>query len=432
MNNQAAQTMPAKFRKKPVVIDALQYTGRNQFEVMSFVDGRVKVDSEGLIIPTLEGQHIASPGDWIIRGVKGEFYPCKPDIFAMTYEPAAALSQTAGVAHLMTGVPDKDGREICAGDRIVYRNASQYTKEEYWNPEYIVEWKAPAFVLRHVGGGKDDSNASFAFNVAVRDHYWAIKLETIAAAPAASGGEAEGPLSLCEQLQQKCSQWGTYWRAPDAHGVILNQDQAMELLRDALGVEVEVSDWTPGAWSKLETWLGTYADSIPNEAYHELCAIQKLMNPKPQPPAGASVSERAREILSQAYRDAGFDKAAEWVLQVDLDNDLYVLDRAVIRALEQALTQQRGECVGTWQGNAAARGEPGGPVKWADGLTYSSIPDGTKLYTTPQPGAEALRELVQRWRDKSQLPPLPDAAYAQARVCARELESLMARGVPNG
>jgi hypothetical protein len=61
----------------------------------------------------------------------------------------------------------------------------------------------------------------------------------------------------------------------------------------------------------------------------------------PQPPSAASVSERAREILSQAYRDAGFDKAAEWVLQVDLDNELYVLDRAVIRALEQALTQQR-------------------------------------------------------------------------------------------
>ena len=38
-------------------------------------------------VPTLEGDHIASPGDWIIRGVKGELYPCKPDIFAMTYDP---------------------------------------------------------------------------------------------------------------------------------------------------------------------------------------------------------------------------------------------------------------------------------------------------------------------------------------------------------
>ena len=41
----------------------------------------------GLVIPTLEGDHLAEPGDWIIKGVKGEFYPCKPDIFAATYDP---------------------------------------------------------------------------------------------------------------------------------------------------------------------------------------------------------------------------------------------------------------------------------------------------------------------------------------------------------
>lgn len=43
-----------------------------------------------LVIPTLEGPHIASPGDWIIQGVQGEFYPCKPDIFEATYEPVEA------------------------------------------------------------------------------------------------------------------------------------------------------------------------------------------------------------------------------------------------------------------------------------------------------------------------------------------------------
>jgi hypothetical protein len=50
----------------------------------------VRHDSKGeyLLIDTLEGAHTASPGDWIIRGVKGEFYPCKPDIFTQTYEPA--------------------------------------------------------------------------------------------------------------------------------------------------------------------------------------------------------------------------------------------------------------------------------------------------------------------------------------------------------
>lgn len=83
-----------KFRKKPVVIDAVQFTGKNAFEVWSFM-GRVDLlDNPDLhstdhpVIQTLEGTLTASPGDWIIRGVKGEFYPCKPDIFEATYEPA--------------------------------------------------------------------------------------------------------------------------------------------------------------------------------------------------------------------------------------------------------------------------------------------------------------------------------------------------------
>lgn len=81
-----------KFRKKPVVIEAVQYTGAPLSEQtaaafaernlkMRIVDGVV-----ALVIPTLEGDMLAMPGDWIIRGVKGEIYPCKPDIFAATYE----------------------------------------------------------------------------------------------------------------------------------------------------------------------------------------------------------------------------------------------------------------------------------------------------------------------------------------------------------
>jgi hypothetical protein len=78
-----------KFHKRPVVIEAVQWTGENHEECWHFcppllneryVDGR-------LTISTLEGKMVALPGDWIIRGVKGEFYPCRPDIFAATYEP---------------------------------------------------------------------------------------------------------------------------------------------------------------------------------------------------------------------------------------------------------------------------------------------------------------------------------------------------------
>jgi len=83
------------FRKKPVVIEAIRYTGINErlhAELNEFVGCELEVrDHAGLlclVIPTLEGDHIATPGDWVIKGVKGECYPCKPDIFTATYEPA--------------------------------------------------------------------------------------------------------------------------------------------------------------------------------------------------------------------------------------------------------------------------------------------------------------------------------------------------------
>jgi hypothetical protein len=80
----------SKFRKKPVVIEAVHYDGSPAaYEaVCTFAPG-VHFEPAGdsrFIVPTLEGQHIASPGDWIIRGVKGELYPCKPDIFEATYD----------------------------------------------------------------------------------------------------------------------------------------------------------------------------------------------------------------------------------------------------------------------------------------------------------------------------------------------------------
>jgi hypothetical protein len=100
-----------KFRKKPVVIEAMQWDGSNTFAVTTFIEGKEPDlkhpmardawfdyventrDSGFLRIFTLEdgpggeAKHVASPGDWIIKGVQGEFYPCKPDIFAATYDP---------------------------------------------------------------------------------------------------------------------------------------------------------------------------------------------------------------------------------------------------------------------------------------------------------------------------------------------------------
>lgn len=105
-------TKPQQFRKKPVVIEAMQFDGTwgSALRVMRWGSGAYFVadgyehdlrsagelgGSTGnvlneamafLVIPTLEGDHRADRGDWIIRGVQGEFYPCKPDIFAATYE----------------------------------------------------------------------------------------------------------------------------------------------------------------------------------------------------------------------------------------------------------------------------------------------------------------------------------------------------------
>jgi len=75
----------AKFRKRPVVIEAVQFHG-NFDEIEKFVGGDAEFRSGELIVATLEGPLHASPKDWIIKGVNGEFYPCKPDIFEKTYE----------------------------------------------------------------------------------------------------------------------------------------------------------------------------------------------------------------------------------------------------------------------------------------------------------------------------------------------------------
>jgi hypothetical protein len=100
-----------KFRKKPVVIEAIQFTGgpKSATEVLNWVEtpqanhrlerellhapnGEISqlFSPEHIRIRTLEGDMMALVGDWIIKGVKGEFYPCKPDIFEATYEAVEA------------------------------------------------------------------------------------------------------------------------------------------------------------------------------------------------------------------------------------------------------------------------------------------------------------------------------------------------------
>lgn len=79
-----------KYVKKPVVVSAIQYDGDNGSYISAWSRGKVTVgegsDRPYLLIATLEGVMRTNPGDYIIRGVEGEFYPCKPSIFNGTYE----------------------------------------------------------------------------------------------------------------------------------------------------------------------------------------------------------------------------------------------------------------------------------------------------------------------------------------------------------
>lgn len=90
-----------KYRKKPVIIEAIQWNGNNLKEVMEFIGSEFKYDENSnyitykflynkytkkLAINTLEGTMEVAKGDYIIKGIKGEFYPCKPDIFEQTYD----------------------------------------------------------------------------------------------------------------------------------------------------------------------------------------------------------------------------------------------------------------------------------------------------------------------------------------------------------
>ncbi len=78
-----------RYRKKPVVVEAVQWALDNFSEIEEFMkdsERGLRMHGATIFIDTLEGTHAALPGDFIIKGVHGEFYPCKPDIFAKTYE----------------------------------------------------------------------------------------------------------------------------------------------------------------------------------------------------------------------------------------------------------------------------------------------------------------------------------------------------------
>lgn len=174
-----------KFRKKPVVIEAVQWNNLNRQEMFDFVGKELQCELESetaylagqgaphfsLIIPTLEGNMKAMKGDWIIQGVNGEFYPCKPDIFAKTYEPASQPSAPTEAASELRLVAKKllaskfwtykarNGRDVSVEDEhgekcyIVPSHAIEALEDAIEGQEKVLLDFWPESMIKHFEGG---------------------------------------------------------------------------------------------------------------------------------------------------------------------------------------------------------------------------------------------------------------------------------------
>jgi hypothetical protein len=125
-----------QYRKKPVVIEAIVWNN-NFEEIFNFMDadnnlGIVGYEGDILQVRTLEGIHNAQIGDYIIKGVKGEFYPCKPNIFEMTYELASTLPQTE--------ISDEEIDNAWEMFRIQNPNTVGGFQEQYASFLFAIKW----------------------------------------------------------------------------------------------------------------------------------------------------------------------------------------------------------------------------------------------------------------------------------------------------
>ena len=95
-----------EFVKKPIQIEAVQWTGENWDEIQPFAGLAVVRNEEHLLVETDEGTMMAYPGDWIIRGIIGEYYPCKDEVFRATYEEVSPPSgEAAGEPAIPAALP---------------------------------------------------------------------------------------------------------------------------------------------------------------------------------------------------------------------------------------------------------------------------------------------------------------------------------------
>jgi hypothetical protein len=110
-----------KYKKRPVVIEAVRWDGSNALDILTFAGFDKKnigdiYENSSILIYTLEGNMTANVGDYIIKGVNGEFYPCKPDIFEKTYLPV-----------------NENGDSMCFGDAIEVLKQGGAVRRKGWN-----------------------------------------------------------------------------------------------------------------------------------------------------------------------------------------------------------------------------------------------------------------------------------------------------------
>ena len=120
-----------KYIKRPVVVEAIQWDGTNLDEIKAFAGGNIKKLPEfpALKVSTLEGPMIASHGDYIIKGIKGEFYPCKPDVFRATYDDYYNEEDEA--------CDDEDCEGVDFGTALMLMKTGEKMCREGWNGKNI-------------------------------------------------------------------------------------------------------------------------------------------------------------------------------------------------------------------------------------------------------------------------------------------------------
>ena len=137
-----------KYRKKPLCIEAIEWTGANVDDLDQFMDHKAySIIDDQLYIETIEGTLHADKGDYVIRGIKGEYYPCKPDIFLETYEPVDNDELNAD-KDLNTGI-----RPVVPLDIII--DAIEMADDE-WNQYLDIEKMEAVSLPEYPFGGEYD------------------------------------------------------------------------------------------------------------------------------------------------------------------------------------------------------------------------------------------------------------------------------------